>query len=63
MAKRDRAFASQIIKNTDTNLNTSDEKWSAIFGKTEDDYINRKLSNIDEKPDSEYKTTEESLKN
>ena len=43
MAKRTRAFKSQKIYNTDTELSCSDEDWIRIFGKSEEDYISRNI--------------------
>ena len=39
MAKRTRAFKSQRIYNTDTEMSPSDDAWEKIFGKKPEDYL------------------------
>jgi len=72
MAKRERAFKSQEIKNTDSSMKVSAKKWEESFGKSADDYINKNLMSDEDREkidaeraemdDSEYKTTGEKPK-
>ena len=49
MAKRTRAFKGQKIYNTDTEMDVPDDEWKRLFGKSEEDYINKNLMTEEDK--------------